>query len=116
MRPASDAAGCDPGTPGEVVIGYFARVAVEKGLHLLAEAFCLLAGRPDLPPLRLKVAGYMSSADQAYFQQVVARIEAAGLADRFEYVGEPDRAGKIAFLQSLDVMSVPTVYHERKGL
>jgi glycosyltransferase involved in cell wall biosynthesis len=116
MRPARDAGGPDAGKPREFVIGYFARVAVEKGLHLLAEAFCLLAGRSDLPPLRLKVAGYMSSADQAYFQQVAARIQTAGLADRFEYIGELDRAGKIAFLQSLDVMSVPTVYHESKGL
>jgi glycosyltransferase involved in cell wall biosynthesis len=99
-----------------VVIGYFARIAVEKGLHILAEAFCRLAERTDLPPLVLKAAGYMSSADRAYFQQVVRRIESAGLADRFEYVGELDRAGKIAFLQSLDVMSVPTVYHESKGI
>jgi glycosyltransferase involved in cell wall biosynthesis len=102
--------------PREVVIGYFTRVAVEKGLHILAEAFCRLAERTDLPPLALKAAGYMSSADRAYFQQIVRRIESAGLADRFEYVGELDRAGKIAFLQSLDVMSVPTVYQESKGI
>ncbi|HEY2148767.1 MAG TPA: glycosyltransferase family 4 protein, partial [Pirellulales bacterium] len=100
----------------EVVIGYFARIAVEKGLHILVEAFCRLAERTDLPPLVLKAAGYMSSADRAYFDQVVRRIESAGLADRFEYVGELDRAGKIKFLQSLDVMSVPTVYHESKGI
>jgi glycosyltransferase involved in cell wall biosynthesis len=100
----------------EVVIGYFARVAAEKGLHLLAEAFCLLADRTDLPPLRLKAAGYMSSADEAYFQQIAARLRKAGHAERFEYVGELDRPGKIAFLQSLDMMSVPTVYHESKGI
>ena len=101
---------------GEVTIGYFGRIAVEKGLHLLVEAFCLLGARTDLPPLRLKVAGYMSSSDQAYFEQVTARIESAGLKDRFEHVGELDRPGKIAFLQSLDLMSVPTVYHESKGI
>jgi glycosyltransferase involved in cell wall biosynthesis len=100
----------------ELVIGYFARVAAEKGLHILAEAFCLLAERTDLPPLRLKAAGYMSSADEAYFQQIVARLCEAGHTERFEYVGELDRPGKIAFLQSLDVMSVPTVYHESKGI
>jgi glycosyltransferase involved in cell wall biosynthesis len=38
------------------------------------------------------------------------------LGDRFQFHGELDRAGKIAFLQSLDVMSVPTVYRESKGL
>ncbi|HKD37005.1 MAG TPA: glycosyltransferase family 4 protein [Pirellulales bacterium] len=100
----------------EVVLGYFGRIAVEKGLHIFVEAFCRLAERTDLPPLVFKAAGYMSSADRAYFQQVVRRVESAGLADRFQYFGELDRAGKIAFLQSLDVMSVPTVYHESKGI
>jgi glycosyltransferase involved in cell wall biosynthesis len=38
------------------------------------------------------------------------------LADRFDYLGELDRPGKIAFLQSLDLFSVPTVYRESKGL
>jgi glycosyltransferase involved in cell wall biosynthesis len=111
MRPARDES-----VASEFVIGYFARVAAEKGLHLLAEAFCLLAARNDLPPLRLKAAGYMSSADRPYFDKIVARLKSAGLADRFEYHGELDRAGKIAFLQSLDLVSVPTVYHESKGI
>jgi glycosyltransferase involved in cell wall biosynthesis len=38
------------------------------------------------------------------------------LAGRFKYHGELDLDQKIAFLQSLDVMSVPTVYRESKGL
>ena len=32
------------------------------------------------------------------------------------YHGELDRPGKLAFLQSLDVFSTPTVYRESKGL
>ena len=43
-------------------------------------------------------------------------MDAAGLADRFHYVGELDRAAKIAFLQSLDLFCLPTVYRESKGL
>jgi len=100
----------------EVTIGYFARIAAEKGLHILADAFCLLALRDDLPPLRLHAAGYMSSGDRPYFDQIVRRLTEAGVADRFEYRGELDRAGKLAFLQTLDVMAVPTVYHESKGI
>ena len=38
------------------------------------------------------------------------------MSDSVEYIGEPDRAGKIRFLQSLDVFSMPTVYRESKGL
>ena len=44
------------------------------------------------------------------------RVSELGLNDRFEYAGELDRASKIAFLQSLDVMGIPTIYHESKGL
>ncbi len=43
-------------------------------------------------------------------------IADSSLADRFDYVGEVSRADKIAFLRSLDVFSVPTVYRESKGL
>jgi glycosyltransferase involved in cell wall biosynthesis len=104
------------GSADGFTIGYFARIAPEKGLHVLVEAFLLLAEDRDLPPLRLRVAGYMSAGDKPYFDAIVERVRSAGLSDRFEFGGELDRAGKIAFLQSLDVMSVPTVYRESKGL
>jgi glycosyltransferase involved in cell wall biosynthesis len=97
-------------------IGFFARVAPEKGLHYLVEAFALLADDKSLPPLRLRVAGYKSAADEPYYEAIVRRVAELGLADRFEYAGEPDRAAKIAFLQSLDLMAVPTVYRESKGI
>ena len=97
-------------------IGYLARICHDKGLHVLAEAFKLLKEQPGLPPLRLRVAGYLGAADRKYFDDVRAKIRGWGLERDFEYVGEPDRAGKVAFLQSLDVMSVPTVYRESKGL
>ena len=66
--------------------------------------------------MRLKVAGYLGKQDRAYLADIERRLERVGLADRYEYVGELDRPGKIAFLQSLDVFSVPTEYQESKGL
>ncbi len=99
-----------------VTIGFLSRVCQEKGLHLLAEAFALLAAEPGLPPLRLAAAGYLAEADRPYLAEIESRLAAQGLADRFEYLGELDRAEKIAFLQSLDVMSTPTVLPESKGL
>lgn len=125
VRPGLDLAG--HATRDEVVrrtsaprspatVGYFARICPEKGLHLLVEAFALLAAaRPDLP-LRLRVGGYLGVGDRAYFRAVCRRAAELGVADRFVYCGELDREGKIAFLQSLDVMSVPSVYRESKGL
>lgn len=99
-----------------VRIGYLSRIAPEKGLHRLAEAFALLARQEGLPPVRLAAAGYLDEANRSYLDGIQARLAEVGLAERFEYAGEVDRAAKIAFLQSLDVMSVPAVHPVSKGL
>jgi glycosyltransferase involved in cell wall biosynthesis len=98
------------------VIGYLARICEDKGLHVLVEACERLARRSSLPPFVLRAAGYLGAADRHYYERVRDRIDAGPLARRYQYIGEPDRAEKIAFLQSLDVFSVPTVYRESKGL
>jgi glycosyltransferase involved in cell wall biosynthesis len=110
--------GCpQPKSEGEPCrIGYLARICHEKGLHLLVEACELLANRSDVPPFELHVAGYLGEGDRGYFQQLENRASHGPLAGKFNYLGELDRAGKIAFLQSLDVFSTPTVYRESKGL
>jgi glycosyltransferase involved in cell wall biosynthesis len=96
-------------------VGYFARVAPEKGLHLLAEAYVLLrAGTPGAK-MRFDAAGYMNPAQQPYLEDIKQRLAGAGLADEFTYHGAVDRAGKLAFLQTLDVMSVPAP-DEPKGV
>jgi glycosyltransferase involved in cell wall biosynthesis len=97
-------------------IGYFARIAPEKGLHVLAQAYRLLRREKGLPPARLLAAGYRSPDQQAYFDGIARQLDAAGLAGEFEYRGAPDRAGKFAFLRTLDVFCVPSPYHEPKGL
>ena len=97
-------------------IGFLGRICPEKGLHLLVEALGLLAQEPDLPPPRIRAAGYLDLADRPYLAAIHGRLASLGLADRFEYVGELDRAAKIAFLQSLDVMSLPAMVPESKGL
>jgi glycosyltransferase involved in cell wall biosynthesis len=97
-------------------IGYFARVAPEKGLHVLAEAYVIMRRELGLPPSRLRAAGYKGPDQQAYFDGILRTLEAAGLASEFEYLGAPDRAGKFTFLRTLDVFCVPSPYHEPKGL
>jgi glycosyltransferase involved in cell wall biosynthesis len=105
-----------PADPSLVTIGYFARIAVEKGLHHLIEAFGMLASDSSLPPLKLRVAGYMSAADEPYFNRIRERVKELKLLERVDFVGEVDRTKKLDFLQSLDLMAVPTVYHESKGI
>jgi glycosyltransferase involved in cell wall biosynthesis len=105
----------DPGAP--FTVGYLARICPEKGLHVLIDAFRALVerdhGRHDL---RLRIAGWLGKRDRRYFDGCMERARAQGLGGRIEHVGEVDRQGKIDFLRSLDVLSVPTVYREPKGL
>ena len=103
-----------PGSP--FTVGYFARIAPEKGLHALAEGYRALRTRPGIGPSRLLAAGYLAPEHQGYLADVKAKMAAWGLADHFEYRGELDRPGKLAFLHSLDVLSVPATYAEPKGL
>jgi len=98
------------------IIGYLARICDDKGLHLLVEACEHLAARTDLPPFVVRAAGYLGQGDKPYLARIQEQAANGKLVGRFEYVGELDRAEKIDFLQSLDVFSTPTVYHESKGL
>jgi glycosyltransferase involved in cell wall biosynthesis len=47
---------------------------------------------------------------------VVRQLGEAGLAQAFTHVESPDHASKVRFLREIDVLSVPTVYREPKGL
>ena len=81
-------------------VGFFARIAPEKGLHNLVEAVQKLDG------VELHAAGYNLPEHRAYL---------AKYAPFIHYHGSPDREGKARFLQSVDVLSVPTDYVEPKG-
>jgi glycosyltransferase involved in cell wall biosynthesis len=101
---------------GTFRVGYFARVAPEKGLHVLADAFRRLRARTGTAPVRLEAAGYLAPAHKAYLADVERSLASAGLANTFAYRGTLDRRGKQAFLQTLDVLSVPATYDEPKGI
>ncbi len=101
---------------GPFTVGFFARVAPEKGLHVLAEAYCMLRTSGALPKARLEAAGYMAPEHRQYLADIENKIAAAGLSDEFHYRGVVDREQKIAFLKQLDVLSVPATYDEPKGM
>src|SRR5262245_41368965 len=102
--------------PGPFTVGYLARVAPEKGLHVLAEAYIRLRKRPRTDNTRLIAAGYLAPEHQPYLEEVRALLRSEGLDGEFEYRGELDRAHKVAFLHEMDVLSVPTTYKEPKGM
>ena len=105
-----------PHQDGPFTIGYFARIAPEKGLHLLAEAYCRLREREGFPAARLEAAGYLAPEHHGYLHEIEGRMMRAGLADEFHYRGALDREAKIRFFRELDVLSMPTTYAEPKGL
>src|SRR5207237_1863447 len=51
-----------------------------------------------------------------YLHEQWTKLGRARLLADFKYVEAPDHASKVRFLQSLDVLSVPTTYREPKGL
>jgi glycosyltransferase involved in cell wall biosynthesis len=97
-------------------VGYFARICPEKGFHVLADAFRLLKRKPGTDGCRLHASGWLGDSHRPYFEDVVRGLKGAGLADSFHHAESPDHASKVRFLQSIDVLSVPTVYREPKGL
>jgi glycosyltransferase involved in cell wall biosynthesis len=102
------------GTP--FTIGYFARICPEKGFHVLADAFHVLRQTPGAPPVKLRVSGYLGENNRPWFDGLLKQLRDRGHGDLVEHVESPDHASKVHFLQSLDVLSVPTIYREPKGL
>jgi glycosyltransferase involved in cell wall biosynthesis len=101
---------------GPFTVGFLGRVAPEKGLHVLAEAYSLLRKSGDLPEGRFEVAGYMAADCKPYLEEIQNHLKERGLFQEFRYHGVIDRAAKIAFLRALDVMSLPATYDEPKGV
>ena len=97
-------------------IGFLARIAPEKGLDTLAEAYILLRRKTDLGPAEVRAAGYLAPEHKNYLRGVNRRLREAGLAHEFHYEGVLDRTQKIEFLRRLDVFSVPCTYDEPKGI
>jgi glycosyltransferase involved in cell wall biosynthesis len=111
-----------PASARPFTVGYLARIAPEKGLTVLAEAYRILrqgatpGANGASAPARLRAAGYLGSAGRLYLASVRRRLEEWGLAGEFEYAGEVDRDEKLKFLREVDVFSVPSTYPEAMGL
>ena len=96
-------------------VGYFARIAPEKGLHLLAEAYEKFRQRTPGARVRLESAGYMAPAEKPYLAQVRQSARARRAWRRIQLPRRPRSEQKLSFLRSLDMLSVPATYDEPKG-
>jgi glycosyltransferase involved in cell wall biosynthesis len=100
---------------GPFTIAFLGRIAPEKGLAQLAEAYVRLRRDYGLPASKLEAAGWMGADQKPYLAEVQARLRRAGLDGEFAYRGEVDRNEKVRFLARADVFSMPAPYKEPKG-
>jgi glycosyltransferase involved in cell wall biosynthesis len=101
---------------GVLALGYFARMCPEKGLDTLVEAYLRLRQRGRVVQLKLRVGGSCGPADEAFVNSLRERLAAGAVLGDVEFHPNVDRVGKLAFLQSLTVFSVPARYGEAFGL
>ena len=97
-------------------IGYFGRLAPEKGFHNIVDAFIEIHQEYNLNNARLCAGGWLSPADQNFFNQQVEKLKSANLINFFDHAGSPDLDKKKDFFGKIDVFSLPTTHEEPKGL
>jgi glycosyltransferase involved in cell wall biosynthesis len=99
--------------PGRFVVGSLARACPEKGLEQLVRALAIVARTHDV---QLVAAGATIPAEEPYLRRCHAIAAELGIADRFTWLGQVDRAGKLRLLESIDFFAMPTLHPEAKGL
>lgn len=108
FRPSPDkaAARCALGL-GEtaLLIGCFGRIRAQKGVDLLVDAALSLL--PQRPGVQILFAGRATDDQQAFQAAQVARLEAAGLADRVRFLGERPWDEIVRLYACLDLFCAP---------
>lgn len=115
-KPFQQAASQPRSLPEQPTIGYLARLAPEKGLHQVIDAFIELHRDPQYQAVKLRVAGWLGPQNIAYWEEQKKKIATAGLTERLVHDGEIDHQHKIAYLRGVDILCVPTTYQDPKGL
>jgi glycosyltransferase involved in cell wall biosynthesis len=95
------------GVPKVPTIGYLSRMCYDRGLDTLVDAFVILKKDQKLKNAKLRLAGGKSGDDQSFINWIRQRLSSCGLIGDVEFVPDFDRDAKIAFLQTLSVLSVP---------
>jgi glycosyltransferase involved in cell wall biosynthesis len=98
------------------VLGYFARMCPDKGLDLLVDAFIEIGRRKRVQNLQLRCGGSCGPGDEPFVATLRQKLHSNGLGSDFEFRPNLDRAGKISFLRSASVFSVPARCAEAFGL
>ena len=91
--------------PDAVLIGCFGRVRAQKGVDLLVRAGLRLL--PDRPQAQIIFTGRVTPDHQAFADELLAEIKAAGLQDRIRFLGELPWDQVVRHYQALDLFAAP---------
>jgi len=95
---------------------YMARLAPEKGLHILVDAFITLRQMPQAEATHLWIAGWLGVEHRAYAEEQFEKLRQAGLESSFRFWDAIDGRQKAELLSGADLLCVPPTYDEPKGL
>ncbi|MGA1823146.1 MAG: glycosyltransferase family 4 protein [bacterium] len=98
------------------VIGYLSRITKSLGFGILVDAFMKLKKDTRFKHVKLRAAGGYSGDDMVFLTRVKRRLAAHNLLDAVEIMPHLDREGRLSFLQSLSLLSVPAPEGEAFGL
>lgn len=88
-----------------VLLGCFGRIRAQKGVDLLVDAACTLL--PSRPKVRLIFTGRVTEDNRAFHATQIARLTAAGIADRVQFLGEIAWQDVVRHYQALDLFVAP---------
>ncbi|MDO5368798.1 glycosyltransferase family 4 protein [Paracoccus sp. (in: a-proteobacteria)] len=91
--------------PHALLIGCFGRVRAQKGVDLLVEA--ALRVFPRHPRAQLVFSGRITSDNRAFVDELMARAQAAGIADRIRFLGEIPWDDVVRLYRALDLFAAP---------
>lgn len=89
------------------VIGYLSRLSASQGLDTLVDAFLMLKAKPAFRDLRLRAMGGITAPDRSFVLDLKRRLKRRDCVDSADFLPEMDRASRLAFLNTLTVLSVP---------
>lgn len=102
--------------PAAPVLGFFARMCKEKGLHTIIDAFILLKKRKRIPHLKLHAGGSMGPSDERFVTELKSRLQGEGVLGDATFFPNLTKQQKQEFFRRLSVFSVPAMYGEAFGL
>jgi len=88
-------------------IGYLSRMCPERGLDTLVDAFVILKNNENLKKARLRIAGGKIRHDEVFVNHIRRKLTSCGFIDDVRFLPDFARDSKLAFFQSLSLLSVP---------